>query len=177
MVKKLSPRYRVILVIMLLAVALVATLVLLQNYNDSKEREMFMSLREDMKTLQIKFNKIHEGWKYNEGCRGKGGDYDRNIPSTCFLSISNKDIDLSTNGIQIIDGYRAILEQSRKFEDFSEINTDTLSSEFTMTYAGHESINCSYQQIRDVESSENGTLLTLGCIGYASEFYFPRNDL
>ena len=63
----------------------------------TKERRGFMFLREDMKSLQQSFNAIDKGWVYDEGCRGRGGDFDRDVPSSCAVSITNKSVDFAVD--------------------------------------------------------------------------------
>jgi len=177
MVKKKNTKHRVVLIIVLLVVVIVAALFAIDNYNDNKEREMFMSLRADMKDLQIEFNKIDQGWEYSETCRGKGGDFDRNIPSSCALSITNTENDFSGTAKERLEYYKSIISNKDIFSAVSDTQESSSNQHFfTLDYRYQANENCTFESYSGGLDNKK-VYLTVGCISSASEFYFPRNDL
>jgi hypothetical protein len=146
-------------------------------YNITKEERGFMSLRQDMKSLETSFNTLDNGWVYSESCRGKGGDFDRDVPSSCAISISNDKTDFSVNQKQRVNNYSELIVKSGYFALRDNIKEYDQSSYFVAyNYSKLYKPNCSLQSYKSDDNSNNKVSLTFGCIAESSKFYFERND-
>ncbi len=160
----------------LIIIVIIMTITFFLYGNATKERRVYMSLRQDMEAIQLEFNKIDANWEYEEGCKGKGGDFDKNVPSTCFISISNKSFDSSRNIDTSVASYKSLIDTKDYFTNVSRTDSSTAYSQFTTDYGRSDKIKCSFQYIGADESNDGITLMTLGCMGYAQNFYFSRSD-
>ncbi len=173
--KRKPPLERLSLSLLILVVAVVLALLL---YNSiTRESRGFMSLRQDMVALQNKFNSIDKGWMYSESCRGKGGDFDRDVPSSCAASITNRSIDFSADHKNRVEAYSELIDKSIVFRSKGNISQHSQTFYFVVyDYREIQKPNCSLQSFADTESVKGNVSLTFGCIAESSKFYFERND-
>jgi len=176
----------ILLVILFFALITSIVYVVFDGYSKaSEERTKFASLQSSIKSLQNKLNQEVPGWIYDEGCRGKGGVYNRDEPLSCTISIVNES-----------DEPSLIRENFDTYEDYVEdyfVNS-VLQSTFawsssntsdTRTYraTGYSLNNDDKVQcmLREFYSDDNPLSIEGGviysCNRPSSEFYYPRYDL
>lgn len=188
--KKTSPKHfsKIVLSIIVLVIVIFIVVVYsaVDNYTETNnERVTFTTLQANIKSLQDKFNQEVPGWIYDEGCRGKGGVYNRDEPLSCTISIVNES-----------DEPSLIRENFDTYEDYVEdyfVNS-VLQSTFawsssntsdTRTYraTGYSLNNDDKVQcmLREFYSDDNPLSIEGGviysCNRPSSEFYYPRYDL
>lgn len=153
--KNKTLRYTVLIVFALL----ITTAVGLYQYNYfavEKNGKLLMGLREDMKSLQVEFNKVQDGWEYDEYCHGVGGPYDKNDLITCTIEIKNaNDIKSQENH----DRYIGIIEKSGKFKIKNKKDRVTLAREFVVSNFIPISISkgeCTLSDLDYIESNAVG---------------------
>lgn len=177
MVKKKNTKHRVVLIIVLLVVVIVAALFAIDNYNDNKEREMFMSLRQGMKSMQVDFNPIDEGWVYDEYCRGVGSTVTREDRISCYVTLKN---DLLENTDSNYNLYLSKLFQSGFYEyrsterTPSNANPEIIVSVTKVKPTAHDDVSCNFADLEYAKPGSKGYYLS--CSSDAQEFYFERRD-
>lgn len=181
MVKKKISRSRITPKLLLLAITLLMVIVLLYGWSSktTNEKDNFMRLRADFKSLQAEFNKVDNGWKYDESCRALGGAYTSNVPSSCNIRIYNDTANIKAASLK---SYQKILgnESWTTTEDYVNRYTindpkkgelDGASIKFSPNY--FKTSNCELTLYQSIDGSSSGVSCTMS----AEDFYFRRSDV
>lgn len=183
--RKLYTFYIVIL-LSLLVVSLVLYVLSQQRTAAAEyEKEVFMNLQSSMKSLKNDFSSIDSGWIYSEGCRGKGGVYERAEPSSCLISITNQSDDPSA-----LKGNFSLYERELETLFVNSVSQTTIKWSITnendtrvhkssgYTLKDDNEVKCSLREFysNDNPASVHGGL-TFSCNRSAAKFYFPRYDI
>ena len=131
-----------------------------------EESEGFSKLKADLQALQGEFNKVDDGWKYSEGCVGKGGVFDRDKATSCSLGITSQAKDDIT-----INDYLKIAMNSKKFTLKNSGNE--IATFYSLSSSSYRASKCALEAVK---TNIGKTYLSLGCFNTASKFYFPRTD-
>ena len=163
---------RIIVVLVGILVIYAAGYTIMQQLALRQEADGFAKLKQDFLALQTEFNKIDPGWQYSEGCRGKGGVYERNKASDCSMSIYNPMVS-NTNKIEL---YLKVINNTKYFIVGSD-KVDTRPS-YKIQAKAFPSSNCTitYSDSISVGDQISSRFLSFGCISSAHQFYFPRTD-
>lgn len=146
-------------------------------YSIEKDRRLFVGLREDMKSLQEEFNKVQGGWEYDEGCKGGGGVYDSDIPSLCFINISNNSNGVTPEAKENSEKYQRTIKDSNLFVNISNPSTYDTYNEVIMQYRISPNIKCVFQYSNSSDlTTPKDSPLTLSCLGDSKGFHFVRID-
>lgn len=131
-----------------------------------------MTLKQDMLSLQSEFNKIDTGWKYSEGCHGKGEKFKENQISSCGLGIDTANDSIDKGKIL---AYRSNLEA--KFKVTSQSTFTHQGYEYSEIVVKHKNydVNCSFLIKIPIENNLKKKSL-LECSGSALDFYFPKTQ-
>lgn len=167
---KVSPRLRQLLIALVVSVLLLVAY-LFKDYNPSLQQEAdgFTKLKQDFIALHQEFNKIDNGWEYNEGCVGRGGVYESDTPHSCGIDLILLD-DEHTDTSKMIKKYTSALDYSKRFS-YSK-KSETILEVRSMSFPNAQ---CSMQA---GTSSQKGNMryITVGCSATAHYFHFPRTD-
>lgn len=87
-----NTRKKIIISILILMVVAVAGFIAYDRISYSVEKQKFIQLRKDMRSLQKEFNKIDSGWEYKEWCSSTREKLNPNQAAYCSASLSNKTI-------------------------------------------------------------------------------------
>ena len=161
--KKFSP---IKLVILFVAGALL--IVLAWNwYVHYQDKQKFMTLKQDMLSLQADFNKIDPGWTYSEWCNAKGEKFKENEASSCGFSIIN-------NNAKQLDNYLDKLQYYFKIkEDSSFVDREGRYQNNRVVRYKNTAFSCEIGSIKNAtEEYSNG----MSCTSSALDFYFPKNQ-
>jgi len=133
-----------------------------QSYLNKADADRFAALQSDFKKLQTEFNKIDQGWEYEEDCVAPHFVFNEGQPS-CQVEIRNK------NRIQGKDTEYIRLSQELvgHINDASSQNTATHKS---LARKGFDSVGKSYCAL------ELGHESYVRCVGESKKFYFLRTD-
>lgn len=164
-----NPRLPGLIALLILSSLLLAAF-FLKDYNPAlqQEAEGFTKLKQDFLDLQKEFNKIDQGWVYHEGCVGKGGVYESDIPDSCGMELTKIfDGQTSTLGTE---KYIDLLKPSKRFS-YSK-DKDSL---YIVKSAPLPSAHCALQAIESSRENES-RYMTFGCSATTHYFHFPRTD-
>lgn len=130
------------------------------------EKQKFMSLKQDMLSLQAEFNKIDQGWEYVEACNAQGGKFRSDLASSCGVYLENKNalsVERYINVMSKHDNYKQIKDNIYTSDGVNQ-------REIIFTYMG-DNIGCNFggEVYRD-KLIKSG----MGCRGEAREFYFKK---
>lgn len=128
-----------------------------------QEAANFAKLKQDFLTLQTEFNKIDQGWKYREGCRGTGSN--RLYATSCNLEIYHSH---DPNDIHPIGDYARKFIYNNKF-----LMENHANDYYRLRSTSFADAVCSFQP----GMQENIEFYSLYCIANAKEFHFKRTDL
>lgn len=104
---------RTVLGLVTLLLILAVGLYTYNYYSVEQDRRVFLGFSEDMKNLQTEFNKVQNGWTYDEYCEGVGSTIDKNSHIACTIELKNpNDAQPQENH----DKYVKIIEDSQVFE-------------------------------------------------------------
>jgi len=134
MKRKIKPKHKILkytaLIIGALLLLSAAGLYQYNYYTVEKNRKLLISLSEDMKALQVEFNKVQDGWSYDEYCRGMGSTLDRNNQIACMVELNNPN---DNNSLDNHDKYINIIEGSKEFETKRLHEVGGFDKEFTIS--------------------------------------------
>jgi|JI10StandDraft_1071094.scaffolds.fasta_scaffold1149961_1 hypothetical protein len=183
--RKLNYVYIVVLLSLMVISILLYVISLQRAAAAEYEKEMFMNLQSNMKSLKEAFSAIDSGWSYSEGCRGKGGVYERGEPSSCLISITNQSEDPST-----LKGnfnlYERVLDtlflnsvpQTTSEWSITNENDTRVHKSSGYSLKDDSEVTCTFSEFysNDEPASARGGL-TFSCNRPAAKFYFPRYDI
>lgn len=156
-----------------LLLILVVGLYQYNHYTVEKNRKLLLGLGEDMKALQVEFNKIHYGWTYDEYCEGVGSTVVRNDRIRCNIFLKNpKDVLSQDNH----DKYVKTIEDSRVFETIGIREVGGTTGEFTIssfTALDVPKSSCKLTDLGFAEEGQQGSLFYCS-IGDAKAFHFRQ---
>jgi hypothetical protein len=151
-------------------VALIAVFLSWNLYVHFQDKQKFMTLKQDMLTLQTEFNKIDPGWMYSEWCHAKGEKFKENEVSSCGISLkTTRDINLEKYNV---------LEDSKNIFVIGPteiIKDDIHNRTFNNKGVYYKPLfNCIFsgEKIDAVNTDE----VNVSCSSSALEFYFPKTQ-
>ena len=165
-----TPRLRWLIIALAISV-LALVLYIFKDYSPSLQQEAdgFTKLKLDFLALQKEFNRIDKGWEYKEGCVGRGGVYESDIPHSCGFDLILMEYTYSDISL-LAKNYTSVLDTSNKFS--YKKKTETL---FRVSSFSFPNAQCS-MQIGSTPKNGGKSYLTLGCSATAHYFHFPRTD-
>lgn len=131
------------------------------NYLD---KQKFMTLKQDILTLQKEFNAIDQGWEYKEWCTSKGGEFEQNVASSCWVNLSNKKI---SNHQEYINS--SLFKERLKIVNNQDANTDQGYKHANYTHFGGVKCKITYPEAILKEAST----FSIMCNDTARDFYYP----
>ncbi|MFZ1812375.1 MAG: hypothetical protein WAU02_02495 [Candidatus Saccharimonadales bacterium] len=175
---------RIIVVLVGVFVIYAAGYTIMQQLALRQEADGFAKLKQDFLALQTEFNKIDPGWEYSEGCRGKGGVYNDNQPSSCSLVLASKAVadypaiqNKFDDYIKIMKGVSGFQAIGLKNEVRLSISDPTNTTSLTTLHLTNQSFDRTGCDLKDYVL--NDKLLggiKLECHHTATAFHYPRYD-
>lgn len=189
--KKSKPKGKEV-ILKYVGLALITVIVLLiifvwtyNSFTKSRERNQFKQLEGTLKVLQTKLNQINPTWVYNSGCRGKGGVYERNEPSSCFVQLSNTRTTLEQSEEKFNEYVRAVSKyfmvsskQSNTKWSLTNESDDRRVNSIGFKYSKDDEVRCVLDEFfisDDPKSTDGG--VRFSCNKPATEFLYSRYDI
>lgn len=140
-------------------------------YSVEQDRKAFLGFSEDMKTLQTEFNKVQDGWTYDEYCEGVGITVSRNDRIACTVELKNpKDAQPQENH----DKYVKVIEDSRVFETVRSREPAYYDNKYTVSTFTPISIpnsECRLTALDYLEDAEQGSIMYCVATGVKAFHY------
>lgn len=161
--KKFSP-IRLFLFFIVAAILVVLTWNWYVHYQD---KQKFMTLKQDMLSLQTEFNKIDPGWTYSEWCHAKGEKFKENEASSCGITLKNtvREVSAYLDSISV----NASLTRDTSYIDDQGLKHDNRS----VVFPNNKKMKCEFTSHLHNANSKNAWL---SCSDSALDFYFPKTQ-
>ncbi|MGB3023189.1 MAG: hypothetical protein WBB39_00070 [Candidatus Saccharimonadales bacterium] len=155
-------------IIVLIVTAVLVILPVWNWYVHYQDKQKFMTLKQDMLSLQTEFNKIDSGWTYSESCNSSGEKFKQNQASSCGVELKiQKSVDV--NKYQKIMHAASITD---KYVSYDFMNGDDKVIGFDSSYVKNSKVKCGLSS----RSSASSVLTSVGCHDSALDFYFPKTQ-